>query len=159
MAARILNGLFSTVAYTGSLIYVNDLFFLHEHARKINAWVFFILLAPYLGPMITSFMVTKVSWRWTFGIYTILAGLSLTAVVSFSEETYYDRSIPPLDQPKRISRLERLVGVEQLKSRHLRNSFGDALMRPIETLFKPTVFISGVFYILTYMWGVGTALK
>lgn len=155
MAARILNGFFSVVTYPATLIYVNDLFFLHEHARKVNAWAFSVLLAPYLGPLITSFMLTKVSWRWVFGLYTILTGLSLIAVVLFSEETYYDKSIPPDEQPKPVSRLSRLVGVEQLKSRRLHNSFGDALMRPIKTLLKPTVFISGVFYLLTYMWAIG----
>lgn len=159
MAARILNGFFSVVTYVGAVIYVNDLFFLHEHARKVNAWVFFVLLAPYLGPLITSFLLTKTSWRWCFGIYTILTGLSLLAVVLFSEETYYDRSIPPAEQPKPTSRLSRLVGIEQLKSRRLRNSFVDALLRPIKTLLKPTVFISGIFYVFTYMWGIGSLPK
>ena len=38
MAARILNGFFSTVAQSGGLMFIQDMFFFHERARKINIW-------------------------------------------------------------------------------------------------------------------------
>jgi hypothetical protein len=38
MAARILNGFFSTVAQGGGLMFILDMFFFHERARKINIW-------------------------------------------------------------------------------------------------------------------------
>ena len=38
MAARILNGFFSTVAQVGGLMYIQDMFFFHERTRKINIW-------------------------------------------------------------------------------------------------------------------------
>jgi MFS family permease len=38
MAARILNGFFSTIAQVSGLIFIQDLFFFHERARKINIW-------------------------------------------------------------------------------------------------------------------------
>ena len=45
MAARILNGFFSTVAQGGGLMFINDMFFFHERARKINIWSGFIILS------------------------------------------------------------------------------------------------------------------
>jgi MFS family permease len=36
MTARILNGFFSTVAQAGGLMWIKDMYFPHEHARKIN---------------------------------------------------------------------------------------------------------------------------
>lgn len=36
MAARILNGFFSTVSQSGGLMFIQDMFFFHERARKIN---------------------------------------------------------------------------------------------------------------------------
>lgn len=39
MAARILNGFFSTVAQGGGLMFIFDMFYFHERARKINIWV------------------------------------------------------------------------------------------------------------------------
>jgi len=38
MAARILNGFFSTVCQAGGLMFIKDVFFFHEQARKINIW-------------------------------------------------------------------------------------------------------------------------
>jgi hypothetical protein len=38
MAARILNGFFSTVTQVGGLMFIQDMFFFHERARKINIW-------------------------------------------------------------------------------------------------------------------------
>ena len=40
MAARILNGFFSTVAQAGGLMFIQDMFFFHERARKINIWAY-----------------------------------------------------------------------------------------------------------------------
>jgi MFS family permease len=118
IAARVLSGTFSTVTQAGDLIFINDMFFVHEHARKINIWSFFIILSPYLGPLITAFIISKYSWVWKFWLYTLLTGLRLIAVVIFAEEIYYDRRIPPEMQPPRKSQVLRLIGVEQFKSRH-----------------------------------------
>ena len=54
MAARILNGFFSTVAQGGGLMFIFDMFFFHERARKINIWAAFIILSPYFGPLFVS---------------------------------------------------------------------------------------------------------
>jgi MFS family permease len=42
MAARILNGFFSTVAQAGGMMFIQDMFFFHERARKINVWAYVI---------------------------------------------------------------------------------------------------------------------
>jgi len=42
--ARILNGFFSTVSQAGGLMFLKDIFFFHEQARKINIWA----CVPYL---------------------------------------------------------------------------------------------------------------
>ncbi|KAI4181169.1 MAG: hypothetical protein L6R41_006783 [Letrouitia leprolyta] len=154
-AARVLNGLFATVAQGGGLMLIKDMFFLHEHARKINVWSAFITVSPYLGPLLAAFMITKLSWHWPFWIYTIETGLCLTGIILFLDETYYDRRIPIDKQPARQSRFMRLIGVEQYRSRHLRNSFLQALMRSVKVILKPTVFISTIYFLFTFAWVVG----
>ncbi|KAK5137508.1 hypothetical protein LTR08_008486 [Meristemomyces frigidus] len=73
-AARIVNGLFCS------------------HPRAINYVELSIIISPYLGPLITAFIVSGAVWRWAFWLCTILAGISL-ALVFFMDETLYDRSI------------------------------------------------------------------
>lgn len=74
--------------------------------------------------------------------------------ILFLDETYYDRR-PMHEQPPRGSHLERVIGVAQFRSRHTRNTFFQAMMRPIKVISKPTVLISTIYYLLTFAWVVG----
>src|SRR6478735_1422301 len=64
MAARILNGFFSTVSQGGGLMFI-----FHERARKINIWAAFIILSPYMGPLLTAFIITTLPWPVAFWVY------------------------------------------------------------------------------------------
>ena len=76
------------------------------------------------------------------------------AVVLFGEETFYDRQLPHSMQPPRNSRFQRLIGVEQWRSRRLRNSFAQAMMRAIRTVSKPVVLMADLYYACTFAWVV-----
>lgn len=69
MAARILNGFFSTVAQGGGLMFIYDMFFFHERARKINIWAAFIILSPYFGPLFAAFIISTQPWQVPFWVY------------------------------------------------------------------------------------------
>ncbi|GAD95174.1 major Facilitator Superfamily protein [Paecilomyces variotii No. 5] len=155
MAARILNGFFSTVAQGGGLMFIKDMFFFHEQARKINIWASFIVLSPYFGPLFAAFIISTQSWRIPFVVYTLETFLCLALVVLFVDETYYNRSIPQSAQPPRKSRFMRLIGLEQWKSRSQRSSLKEAIMRPVKVVLKPTVAISVFYYLCTFAWVVG----
>ncbi|RQM04605.1 hypothetical protein DH86_00004346 [Scytalidium sp. 3C] len=123
--------------------------------RKINIWAAFIILSPYLGPLLTAFIINTQKWNVAFGVYTAITGLCLIMAIMLVDETYYDRRIPADKQPEKKSRLMRLIGVEQFRTRHLRNTFGQAVMRPVRVFLKPTVFLSTVYYCFTFAWVVG----
>ena len=78
MSARILNGFFSTVSQGGGLMFIFDMFFFHERARKINIWAAFIILSPYMGPLLTAFIITTLPWPVAFWVY--FAEVRLTTV-------------------------------------------------------------------------------
>ncbi|KAI0477390.1 MFS general substrate transporter [Xylariaceae sp. FL0804] len=155
MAARILNGFFSTVCQVSGLIVIQDIFFFHERTRKINVWASFFVISPYLGPLLAAFMIATEPWTTPFWVFTAETGLCLALALLLMEETFYDRRIPPGDQPARGTRLQRLAGIAQWRSRHLRNTFGQACMRPLRALVKPTVFLSSLYYLMTFAWVVG----
>ena len=73
----------------------------------------------------------------------------------FGDETYYDRRIPMELQPPRGSRLSRMIGIPQWKSKRLRNSFAQAIARPFIVLFKVPVALTGFYYLITFAWVVG----
>ena len=100
-------------------------------------------------------MVTRLSWRWPFWIYSLETGLCLVAVALLGDETYYNRHLPIEKQPPRQSRFLRLVGVEQWRSRHLRNGFAEAMTRALRTISRPVVLLANFYYMCTFAWVVG----
>ena len=100
-------------------------------------------------------MITELAWYWPFIIYTIMTAICLALVIIFVEETYYNRKIPEGHQPPRGSRLLRLIGVQQRKNRQPANTFLEAMMRPVEAITKPVIFLTNVYYLFTFAWSVG----
>lgn len=136
-------------------MFIKDLFFFHEHARKINIWSGFIVLSPYLGPLLAAFIINTQIWQWAFGVYAIETGLCMIAIILFLDETYYDRKT---DQPELYPngpRWQRMLGIQQHRTRYVKNTFKDAVMRPVIIICKPVVFIATLYYMLTFAWVVG----
>ncbi|CAI7580108.1 unnamed protein product [Penicillium pancosmium] len=103
-------------------------------------------------PLLASFMAISLSWRWPFWLYAILTGLALLGVIFFGQETFYNRQIPPSEQPARGSRSLRLIGVEQWRSRSQRNSFVEAVSRSFTVLEKPVILLTNLYYVCIFAW-------
>ncbi|CAH0051945.1 unnamed protein product [Clonostachys solani] len=154
MAARILNGFFSTVAQGGGLMFINDIFFFHERARKINIWACFIIVSPYLGPLLTAFIITTQKWNIAFWLFFAMCCIALILTVLFVPETYYNREHH--DSSSNGSRILTILGVHQRRVDLLKpNSPVDALLRPFKAIFKLPVFLISFYYVLTFAWIVG----
>lgn len=150
LAARIINGFFCSVGQGGALMWIKDLYFFHQHPQVINYVEFSIVGSPYLGPLITAFIVTTVSWRWAFWVCTILSGISLI-LVFFLDETLFDRKAPP---DSRGPYLSRLVGVGEARiSRH--KSFVGCMLIPVVAITKVPVLTILIYYFLNSAWVVG----
>jgi hypothetical protein len=100
-------------------------------------------------------MLTTQDWPIPFWVYFAETAACLILTILFVQETYYDRSIPAAEQPPQGSRIGRLTGASQWKSRHLRNTFAQSAWRPFSVLLKPTVFLTAFYYCLTFAWVVG----
>jgi MFS family permease len=136
-------------------MFIKDMFYFHEHARKINIWASLVIISPYLGPMFSAFITITLKWQWAFAIYSIMSGLCLLALVLFGDETYYDRTIPTSEQPPRGSKLMRLVGISQWQSRKQRSTLTQALARPFLIIIRLPVFIAFISYVFSFAWVIG----
>lgn len=83
-----------------------------ERARKVNIWAFTFILGPFLGPFVSSFLLSKISWQFDMGVLAMFYGVSSILVVLLGEETLYDRqkSIKPTAGASKISILIGLAG-------------------------------------------------
>ncbi|KAH8431081.1 putative MFS transporter [Aspergillus melleus] len=150
LAARIINGLFCSVGQGAALLWVKDMFFFHEHLKVINCIEFFIILSPYLGPLLTSFIVADVSWRWAFWLCTIMSAVAFL-LVFLLDETLFERKG---QQVPRGSYFARLTGAQQVQLWRQR-SFLQCVMRPIVAITKIPVLIVLIFYFLSFAWVIG----
>ena len=146
MASRILNGVFVVAGAGGGLMWIKDVWFFHEHARKINVWSTAIILSPFLGPQFMAAIVSVSSWRTGMYLNFGLIALGLALTIIFGEETFYPRHLPAGQVPRRQNRLLRLVGVEQYKQNYTTNSFLEAGSRLGFSLLKLPVFLTCLFY-------------
>ena len=158
LAARIIHGLFSSAAQGGALLWIKDLYFYHEHPRKIN-WVELpIILSPYVGEVVTGLVTYYVSWQWAFWIITILTGVGWLLIVFFVDETLFDRtnsnmtaSVTAAQSP----RWKKLLGISQIKYSRFHRSFSQIAMQIPLAMTKIPVLLVVVFYFLNFAWVIG----
>jgi MFS family permease len=111
---RAMMGLTLTAYQVVGLACVKDMFYFHEHARKIGIWVAIFILSPYLGPFFANFIIDGVGdWRPVMWLVFAMCCADMVAIILICDETYYERSIPLDQQPPRpqtfMGRMSRVV--------------------------------------------------
>lgn len=141
-AFRGLNGVFITSGVATGLTLVKELFFFHQHARKLGIWASMFLLAPYLGGCFGNFMVgTMGTWRPVMWLCAAQMLTTMVFIILFMDETYYDRTIPRELQPPRGTRLMRLLGIWQIRHHDYFWTFTKSFMRMFKVVIKPVVLL------------------
>jgi MFS family permease len=145
-AMRGLTGFTLTSCVAIGLAFLQDIFFFHEHARKIGIWAAMFLLAPYLGALLGNFMIGATGiWRPVLWMCVGLDLFTLVLIVLFGDETYYNRAIPIRDQPPRGSRMMRLIGVWQIRNHDYFWTVRGGCARLVKVFMKPIVPLIMIF--------------
>ncbi|KAI9840564.1 MAG: hypothetical protein M1837_001544 [Sclerophora amabilis] len=154
---RALQGFTQTAAQSIGLAFIKDMFFFHEHARKIGIWVALFIVSPYMAPLLGNFILAGTGqWRYVFWMVFGGCVFNIIIIFIFVDETWYDRDRPIERQPPRGHRLLRLIGTWQIQ--HHSDYFLTAsrsLRRLTSVLFKPVIIPSVIYYLLSFMWAVG----
>jgi MFS family permease len=142
---RALMGLTLTAYQVVGLACVKDMFFFHEHARKIGIWVALFILSPYLGPFFGNFIIAGTGdWRVVMWLVFALCCADLVLIVAVCDESYYERGIPVEEQPARpqtfAARMSRVVGIWQIRNHSgYFKTFWHCCKRLLSTFFKPII--------------------
>ncbi|KUJ10142.1 MFS general substrate transporter [Mollisia scopiformis] len=124
-----------------------------ERARKVNIWAFTFLLGPFLGPFVSSFLLSRISWQFDMGVLAMFYGVSAILVVLLGEETLYDRdkSWKPTAGASKISIL---VGIAGAKAKG-QTSLMLVSKQLLELLIKPQLLLPTLYIMLLFTWAIG----
>jgi MFS family permease len=85
---RAMMGFTLTAYQVVGLACVKDMFYFHEHARKIGIWVAIFILSPYLGPLFANFIIAGTGdWRITMWLCFAVGCLDLIGILLICDET------------------------------------------------------------------------
>lgn len=138
---RALMGFTLTACQVIGLAYLKDMFYFHEHARKIGLWAALFLTAPYFGPLFGNFIIAGTGeWRNVFWLVFAICCFDLVLIVAFADESWYRRDIPQAQQPARGNRLLRVVGLWQIRAhRGYFSPFSTSCHRLLAVFIKPVI--------------------
>jgi MFS family permease len=83
-------GGFFALAGTAS---INDIYKVDERGWRVGLWNFAVIVSVNLTPVISSNVISALSWRWAFWLQAIQFGVLLAAVILFFPETTFHREI------------------------------------------------------------------
>ena len=154
---RALQGFCLTAGQTIGLSFIKDMFYFHEHARKIGLWAWLFLLSPYFGPCLGNFIIAGTGeWRNVLWMVFGITAFDFLLIILFIDETWYRRDIPVASQPSRGNRFMRLIGVWQIQ--HHKGYYFTLLAsyhRVWAVFVKPVILPTMLYYALSFMWSVG----
>jgi len=152
-AFRTLQGFVATSPQVIGLSVVHDLFFFHERARKVNIWAFTFLLGPFLGPFVSSFLLSKISWRFDMGVLAMFYGVSTILVALVGEETLYDRQ-KGVNPTSGASRISLLIGIAGVKSKGQTTMLAVS-KHLIQVGIKPQLLLPCLYVLILFTWAIG----
>lgn len=145
-AFRAISGLLYSSSIASGLCLINDMYFFHDHARKIGIWITSVLLAPSLSSAFGNFIIAGLGeWRSTVWVYLAIQGVNLVITPLLMDETYYDRKLPTEEQPERGSRMFRLLGTWQLRNHRYFLPLWSSVVKLVKVFGHPLVLMSVVY--------------
>lgn len=110
---------------------------------------------PALGPFISAWLVTAISWRAIYGFLAALHGLSMLIVIFLGDETLYDRANPQPVEGGFFGKVKLLLGITggKMKGRPTLWSVSKLI---VHLQFKPQIlFITTIYITILFAWVTG----
>ncbi|KAJ7054426.1 major facilitator superfamily domain-containing protein [Mycena amicta] len=151
-AMRCLTAFFGTAPQVTGLYIVTDLYPFHLQARMLNFWTMGFIISPFLSPFLFGFLVARTSWRWAYGIG------SMYGAYRRASSSMYDRNVRPIPEPPTTGlryRIETLIGVTGLKMQKYRVSWAEAIISPVNVVWRPHIFGLLLFEAMLFGFGIG----
>lgn len=110
--------------------WINDVYFVHQRGLRVGLWNFAVIVSVNVAPIISGYVITDLSWRWSFWILAIYFAFALAWVILVFPETTFFR--PGSEDDRRQSPAVDYPGVGEN-----RDAYQDAKIDPTVEEYKP----------------------
>ncbi|KAL4877960.1 major facilitator superfamily domain-containing protein [Aspergillus karnatakaensis] len=154
-------GGFFALAGTAS---INEVFFVHERGLRVGLWNFGVIASVNLTPVISGYIISKLSWRWSFWLEGILFGVLLAAVIlcfpetSALEKDYIQAALDSVQKESRPSSPARWLATFVLGDASTRapaqHNILAACINPLRMLLHPVVIWECIMWAVVFTWTI-----
>ncbi|KAH7033733.1 MFS transporter [Microdochium trichocladiopsis] len=142
---------------------INDVFFVHQRGRRVGWWNFAVLVSINITPVISGYLITALSWQWSFWILAMTIGLAVVLTFFLLPETLFDPESPALEACRTephaasaqyesgTSRLRQFLGLQEVCFQNPLLLF-PGLIRPLGLLLSPAVLWACAMWSVTFSW-------
>ncbi|KAK7204377.1 major facilitator superfamily protein [Myxozyma melibiosi] len=152
LVSRAIAGIAGSSPLSNAGATLGDIWSPAERGDAMSFYTIAPFAGPVVGPIIGGYLSEFVTWRWTFWLALIFAGVMAFFLVFFMPETYSKTLLE-----KKAARLRKETGNMDLRAAHERQSVSHAdllkksLVRPVILLFtEPIVFLIALYCSLIY---------
>ncbi|PYH50083.1 MFS transporter [Aspergillus saccharolyticus JOP 1030-1] len=136
LISRFFNGLAGSAFLSVAGGTVGDMFDRHELALPMMFYTATPFVGPEIGPLVGGFINEYSTWRWTFYVLLIWAGLELVSIVLFVPETYH-----PVLLRYKARKLRQDTGNEKWKAPTERSQRSMAQMI-MQSMYRPILLLT-----------------
>ncbi|KAL6414012.1 hypothetical protein AUP68_03545 [Ilyonectria robusta] len=128
-----------------------DIIAQEKRGAAMASWILGPILGPIIGPIAGGYLTEAKSWRWSFWLVAMVAGLITVVNFIFMRETYAYTILE-----EKTKRLQKETGNMKLRSsadtgRSTKELFKFAIVRPTKMLFfSPIVFLLSLYMAIVY---------
>jgi multidrug resistance protein len=162
IVSRLIAGTFGSSPLANAGGTLADIWLPHERGKAMSVFAAAPFLGPVLGPVIGGFLseygtffsekyLIAVSWRWTFWVSFIYAGIVMVDIIFFLPETYTKILLE-----KKAHQLRKETGNDQLYAAHEVNRlsmfqlYRVSLLRPWLLFAEPIVLLCSIYTAFIY---------
>ncbi|KAF5856690.1 hypothetical protein ETB97_007009 [Aspergillus alliaceus] len=154
---RLLSGIFSAIPTTVVIGSIEDMFNSRDRVWVLCLWAIVANLGLVTGPILSTFIITDLNWRWLFYVAAIVTGLLTFILLTIRE------SRPSLLLAREVAQLRKVTGIETLQGLNpdrtpdLQTFVRTALFRPVRLFFTELIVffvsvISAIAVALVYLF-------
>ncbi|KAK6832515.1 Major Facilitator Superfamily protein [Aspergillus parasiticus SU-1] len=154
---RLFSGIVSAIPTTVVIGSIEDMFNARDRVWVLCLWAIVANLGLVTGPILSTFIVADLNWRWLFYVAAIVTGILTFILLTLRESRPSLLLAREVEQLRKVTGIETLQGLNPDRTPDLKTFVRTALFRPVRLFFTELIVffvsvISAIAVALVYLF-------